>query len=169
MGNITLKQKDIVYLREVANKEVLEFLDNKIEQQELSIKRRKIGKLKAIERKKGVLKYKAEEFKKDLIKKITPSESKFKAILNHLKINYEFQKIIYYQKSFYIVDFYIPKLNIIFEIDGDYHNFQKGKDIKRTRLLKEQGISKVYRFTNSEVENNTNTIMRIERILNKFN
>lgn len=98
----------------------------------------------------------AEEFRSDLIKNQTPAEKTFKALLKGLKIEYEFQKIIYTNTKFYIVDFYIPKNKIVFEVDGEYHDTkeQKNRDKERTAILKENRIVDIYRFTNSDVLDN---------------
>ena len=62
----------------------------------------------------------------------------------------------------YIADFYCHKLKLIIEIDGDYHNSseQKSYDNLRTEHLNFQDI-KVIRFTNSEVENRIEEILKI--------
>lgn len=97
---------------------------------------------------------KAEEFRADLIKNQTLSEKKFKLILKELNIKYEFQKIFYTEKSFYIADFYLNDYNIVIEIDGGYHNTveQKEKDSKRTKALIKE-IDGLYRVKNEAVEN----------------
>ena len=52
----------------------------------------------------------------------------------------------------YIVDFYIPKLKLIIEIDGDSHFTEEGKtyDTKRTKILGKYGL-RIIRFNNKEV------------------
>lgn len=104
------------------------------------------------------VKAKAEEFRSGLVKNQTPAEARFKAYLKSEKIEYSFQKIFYYQKgmggtSFYIVDFYIPELSIVVEIDGEYHarKTQKTLDKTRTRVLKSSGVSQVIRLSNENI------------------
>ena len=54
----------------------------------------------------------------------------------------------------YIADFYCHELQIVIEVDGEYHNKedQAKEDEKRTKYLMEKGI-KVFRLTNEEVIN----------------
>ena len=64
----------------------------------------------------------------------------------------------------YIVDFYIPKLKLVFEVDGDSH---KGKwnetyDAVRSSFLATRGI-KVVRFTNEETLNFDTCISKIKK------
>ena len=69
----------------------------------------------------------------------------------------------------YIADFYCHKLELIIEIDGEYHNTktQKVYDDLRTQDLSFQDI-KVMRFTNDEVENEMNKVLKsIELYLKK--
>lgn len=96
----------------------------------------------------------AEEFRTDLIKNQTPSETKFKAILKMMRIKYEFQKIYYTKTSFYVADFYLSEHDMIIEIDGGYHNDpkQKIKDAQRSKELKEE-VNGVYRLKNEAVLN----------------
>lgn len=98
----------------------------------------------------------AEEFRSDLIKNQTQSEKVFKALLKSLKIDYEFQKILYTPTKFFIVDFYIPNKRVVFEIDGEYHDnkYQKKRDTDRTSILKINYIKEIYRFTNDDVLKN---------------
>jgi len=49
----------------------------------------------------------------------------------------------------YIVDFYIPALKLVFEIDGVNHNKTQDYDAIRTSYLAKRGI-KVIRYTNQE-------------------
>jgi very-short-patch-repair endonuclease len=110
----------------------------------------------------------AERFRNDLIRKQTEAEKVFKAILKSLHVEYEFQKVFFTNNSFYIVDFYIPNKNTVFEIDGGYHfNIEQRKlDSRRTTILKNKGIFQVYRFTNKDViESNTSTSSRIQKLL----
>ena len=112
----------------------------------------RLNKAKELSRKR--LKDKAEDFRSDLIKKQTRSEAKMKVVLKELNVKYEFQKIFYTEKSFYIVDFYLPEYNVAIEVDGGYHNDkeQKIKDNNRTLKLTED-INYVYRIKNESVDN----------------
>ncbi len=44
----------------------------------------------------------------------------------------------------YIVDFFIPDLGLIFEIDGDSHNYKGGYDMKREMFLQLLGLHVVH-------------------------
>ncbi len=50
--------------------------------------------------------------------KMTWPEREFKKLLKELKVNYEVQKIV----GDKIFDFYIPHVNLLVEIDGDYYH-----------------------------------------------
>lgn len=64
--------------------------------------------------------------------------------------------------DFFIADFYCAKLNLIIEVDGEIHNYQKDYDTGRTDQLELLGYY-VIRFTNTEVEND------IERVVDTIN
>jgi len=64
----------------------------------------------------------------------------------------------------YIVDFFSKDLNLILEIDGGIHRFQKSKDKKRENDLKELGYS-IIRFDNEDI---LNALFNVERTLNLF-
>lgn len=59
----------------------------------------------------------------------------------------------------YIADYYIPRLNLIFEIDGGYHNNRKEYDEKRDKFIVERLQSKwqynnnckIIRYKNEQV------------------
>jgi very-short-patch-repair endonuclease len=108
------------------------------------------------------------DFRSSLISKQTESEKIFKAILKSIKINYQFQKIIYTKISFYIVDFYLTDFNKVIEIDGGYHESkeQKIKDSTRSNILiKKVGVSGILRFKNEEVKNTERVISEIKHFL----
>jgi very-short-patch-repair endonuclease len=44
----------------------------------------------------------------------------------------------------YIVDFFIPELGLVFEIDGDSHNYKGEYDIRRENFLKSLHLEIVY-------------------------
>lgn len=50
--------------------------------------------------------------------KMTWPEKEFKKLLKELKVEFEVQKIV----GAKIFDFYIPKANLLVEIDGDYYH-----------------------------------------------
>jgi very-short-patch-repair endonuclease len=55
----------------------------------------------------------------------------------------------------FIADFYIPKLKLVIELDGQHHNEpdQQLYDAERTKVFEGYGLT-VIRFTNHEVKNN---------------
>ena len=59
----------------------------------------------------------------------------------------------------YIVDFYIPKLKIVIEIDGDSHFTEDNKqyDFVRENYMNNISITTI-RYTNSEVMNNIDSV-----------
>lgn len=88
----------------------------------------------------------------------TPSE---KILWNHLRNKkmkgYDFhrQKPIRY----YIVDFYCPKLYLAIEIDGNIHDKQKEKDVRRQNELEDIGI-KFLRFTNEQIIQDLSSVLK---------
>lgn len=98
-------------------------------------------------------------FKHRLQDHATVAELTFKGFLEELGIPFYFQRGVYVDENhekFRIVDFYIARVKIIFEIDGEYHNnlLQHGKDVLREMQVKDQKRhrnSVFVRFTNQEV------------------
>lgn len=111
------------------------------------------------------LKKLAYKFRNELLDLETPAESIFKAYLIRMRVKFEFQKIVYAGTSFYIVDFYIPRGSIVFEIDGTHHFDQITADNDRTLSLKKVGIHEVYRFNNEDVFSYESCVSRIKDIL----
>ena len=107
------------------------------------------------------------DYRKELVKKQTKSEKKFKALLKSLKVEYKFQQVFKGEGQMRIVDFFLPDYNYVIEIDGGYHttDLQKQKDNDRTAFLKYMGVKKVIRFTNEEVYNTDECIKRIKKEL----
>jgi very-short-patch-repair endonuclease len=80
-----------------------------------------------------------------------------KALLSH-NIHYQRQKVV----GQFIVDFYLPKRNLIVEIDGKYHADRKEYDEMRENWLKTQGYI-ILRFTDNQVIDDVNFC--VEQIL----
>ena len=61
----------------------------------------------------------------------------------------------------FIIDFYCPEKKLGIELDGSYHNIKENKeyDKVRTAYLKNKNI-KIFRFWNSEVEENTERVLK---------
>ncbi|MFA5916834.1 MAG: TatD family hydrolase [Candidatus Gracilibacteria bacterium] len=102
------------------------------------------------------------EKSRELRKNITNAEKKIRYnFLNSIGINITKQKPLLN----YIVDFYIPSLGLIIEIDGDSH-FQENYidyENKRTQDLEGYGLE-IIRFTNNEIyENFENVCEKIKK------
>jgi very-short-patch-repair endonuclease len=91
---------------------------------------------------------------------------------NHVKnkqllgLDFDRQKII----GNYIVDFYIKKLGLVIEIDGDSHTNEKFYyDRNRENILKSFGLH-IWRVKDIEVKNNTNEVIQYlkEYIIKNF-
>ena len=63
--------------------------------------------------------------------------------------------------SFFIVDFYCHEYRLVIEVDGDIHDDEtvRDYDLGRTAELNKFGL-KVLRFTNNEVFENIDTILK---------
>lgn len=126
--------------------ELLKFIQNPLAELR---KEKRIQKIKNIYPKIARVKIK-------LKRKITPAELKFKSYLDELGIEYCFQKAITIRKlsGFRVVDFYIPRAKLVFEIDGGYHNNinQEIKDAKRIDEIHRRRPRLLFvRFSNNEV------------------
>ena len=84
--------------------------------------------------------YRAEEMK------TWPSklEERMQQFLEYYKVEFEAQKIFYIYADdgwiirYYIADFYVPKVHLIIEVDGKFHDDQKQHDKNRTKTIQEQ-------------------------------
>jgi len=90
---------------------------------------------------------------RELRKKSTPAEKLFISKLLYNRIKFTFQYPISYGKTFIICDFYIPKYNLIVEIDGKYHDeiLQVLKDSERNKYLINYGFN-LLRIDNENVD-----------------
>jgi very-short-patch-repair endonuclease len=63
--------------------------------------------------------------------------------------------------SFFIVDFYFHEYKLVVEVDGEIHNDETAReyDLGRTAELNKFGL-KVLRFTNSEVLENIDSVLK---------
>ena len=59
----------------------------------------------------------------------------------------------------FIVDFYCHKYQLIVETDGDVHDSQKEQDVEREKVLTQNGFL-IIRFTNAQVENNMEEVLK---------
>lgn len=93
-------------------------------------------------------------YSKELSHRPTSAEILFGNYLVELKVfPFQFQKPIL-KPQLYILDFYLPKHFVAFEIDGSSHDNRKIQDEERDVNLWNRGI-KTYRFTNDEVYNDS--------------
>jgi len=68
--------------------------------------------------------------------------------------------------DYFIVDFFCNKLNLIIEVDGEIHDFQKERDAERDNIFLMKYGLKTIRFKNDFVLNNTKGVIQIlERTL----
>ena len=68
----------------------------------------------------------------------------------------------------FIADFYCASLGLVIEIDGEIHNFQKARDKERDNVLKQKFGLKIIRYTNEEVLNSTEKVIKdlVNKIIN---
>jgi len=100
-----------------------------------------------------------------LIKRKTEAEQKFEDILKELKIFFFFQKPIILKKKTYFVDFFITAQNLIFEIDGKYHDWKQTEDKRRENRIHVAKKFPVFRFKNEDILNEKNREEIKKRIL----
>jgi len=106
-----------------------------------------------------------------LIQTATKSEREFIGFLKSEGIKYEFQKIFYYDSSYYIVDFYIPSAKLVIEVDGRYHDssIQQRDDELRTRRLKTIcGVNELIRFANDDLKNSAFVIDKMYEYIKTY-
>lgn len=106
---------------------------------------------------------KSQTMKRKMLRRNIPSqESMLWHVLRNRKINN-----LKFKRQFsigrYIVDFYCPALQLVIEIDGDYHNADliKEYDADRQLLIESLGIY-CLRFTNKDISGN------LEGVINKI-
>ena len=69
----------------------------------------------------------------------------------------------------FIVDFYCHELQLIIEIDGQYHDSEEqiNKDLNRTELLAFQGLREI-RFANESIINDIDSVLKkLEQQINQ--
>jgi len=96
---------------------------------------------------------KAKENSKALSDNLTLPEKYIKQLLYEIGLEYEFQKIVYFPSGdFCILDFYIPTLHLIIELDGLQHYNVIGeiKDLHRNQKLCKVGFDREVRIPNSK-------------------
>lgn len=107
-------------------------------------------------------------YREKLIKNATSSEKIFEQILQKNNIEYVFQKGFHFENKLFIVDFYLPKLNICIEIDGSYHDKEMTKRIDEIKegWIRKEYKTKTLRFKNTEIklDNEDKIIEKIKNI-----
>ncbi len=96
-------------------------------------------------------KRRAVKFRKELISRRTYAEKMVAHHLKNLGYRYIFQQIVFHDVGkFFIVDFYIPELGIVIEVDGRHHLKEENRreDKIRTFKLTKSGIKSVIRILN---------------------
>lgn len=74
---------------------------------------------------------------KKMSSKMTWPEKEFKKILKELSVKFEVQKVVDNK----IFDFYIPQLNLLIEVDGDYYHANPDKvDMKTINGMQKKNI-----------------------------
>jgi very-short-patch-repair endonuclease len=95
---------------------------------------------------------------KELRREMTPAETILWKELRTNKLNrlhFRRQQVI----DRFIVDFYCHQHELIVEVDGDIHEFQKEYDAERESYLNEHGF-RVIRFRNEEVINDLQGVLK---------
>ena len=69
-------------------------------------------------------------------------------------VNFNRQKVI----GNYIVDFYVPSLSLIIEIDGSSHEYKEDYDLKRENYLQSFGL-KIFKVADIDVKRNLSRVM----------
>ncbi len=114
------------------------------------------------------VKQKAQRYKHELTRKATEAELVLCEALTEAGVLYEFQKPIYVNGSFYIVDFFIKrkaKTMLFVECDGHHHFTEHGKarDERRLNVMKKHLKKKVrmIRFSNNKILNDTQYVVDV--------
>lgn len=84
-----------------------------------------------------------DKYREENVNRHNKEEGYIKELLDKLNIEYEYQKIVHVNDSFYIADFYLPKFGIIIEVDGGVHFSSKEallRDRKRDSDFAKIGI-----------------------------
>ena len=89
-------------------------------------------------------------YRNELLKRLTPSEVRFKEMLDRHGINYVMQKGFCTKGMSCIVDFYIPSSKCCIEIDGAYHKEKKQKEYDEGR---DHYLTKIRNFKLIRVDN----------------
>lgn len=99
----------------------------------------------------------------------TNIELEFKAFCERNRIEFEPQFILNHPKNAWLCDFYIPSLNLIVEVDGEYWHFSK-KQINRDYLKNKNALEMGYRYIQISSDNKIfDLIFQSDDIINAHN
>ena len=115
----------------------------------------------------------AKQLARELRKSSTPAEKIFWEVVRNRKF---FNRKFYRQhpfffdylgkETFFIADFYCFEKELVVEIDGGYHQRQKGYDELRTSVINLLKI-RVIRFTNDQIISRINNVkIELEKVIN---
>ena len=99
-------------------------------------------------------------YKRRMLRRPTRGEKRFRDCFESININLklERQRIFLetktkHDKKAFIADFFLPRLKLVFEIDGDTHDSERAKiyDLSRASFLATKGIQ-VVRITNDQTK-----------------
>jgi leucyl-tRNA synthetase len=76
-------------------------------------------------------------------------------------ITYE---VINNERKYFIPDFYCAEKQVIIEVDGKIHEFQKEKDQNREEILAEMGL-RILRINNEELVNVYDVLQKIKEFI----
>jgi len=96
-------------------------------------------------------------------------ELKFRKILIEYGIEHEWQKPFSDYERWVCVDFYLPKFNVVIELDGRHHLKEKNADYdsKRTKyLIMDHKVKRVDRILNTDLLHDEDYIRRL--VLNNY-
>ncbi len=122
--------------------------------------------------KKQNFKKQALNLSRDQKKKAGRYEMLFKQFLIREGVRFVFQKPFWTSQWFYCVDFYIPSLKLVIEIDGSQHYSSRKRRrhdrIRTSRLIKSKKVSEVIRVKNSEMKSSPqkvyeNVVLKIKQ------
>ena len=102
---------------------------------------------------------------RELRNRATNSETILWGYLKTKPLGFKFRR--QHPFSIYILDSYCRSLKLVFEVDGSIHKLPeiKHNDEKRQSLLQQEGLT-VLRFTNDQIENEFETVIKpIENLL----
>jgi very-short-patch-repair endonuclease len=82
-----------------------------------------------------------------------------KRFLRQHPIIYESNK---QEHFFFIPDFYCASANLVVEVDGRVHDYQKDRDFHREEILKAKGL-RILRIRNEELKDMAKVLSKIKR------